>query len=192
MDKLTSLNLSFDRVLIQLVIPGVIAILPWFVIFLNTNPQAKTYLNSNTNVTILVIIFLSLIAGLILENIGGRIEVKCLDKRNKQKDENYEEIWNKFLMLTYDNNEPIGQRYLRNILLRMKFELSTAIAIVPMIIGLIFMNCYSSIFNNGIAFILIILVIPILFIIYLLYEAVSSSRVLATTRKLLVEEFYKY
>lgn len=191
MDKLTSLNLSFDRVLIQLVIPGVIAIFPWFIFFLNAHPHAKSYLHSNTNVTILAIIFLSLITGLVLENIGGRIEVMWLDERNKKNYVKYEETWNNFLLLTYDKNEPVGQRYLRNILLRMKFELSTAIAMVPLSIGLTFVNYYHSIFNNCFAFIMIIFVLPTLFLIYLLYEAASSSKVLATTRKLLVEEFYK-
>ena len=132
MDKLTSLNLSFDRVLIQLVIPGLIAIFPWFIFFLNVHAHAKSYLHSNTNVTILAIIFLSLITGLIIENMGGRLEVWWLDERNKKKYKNYGDIWDKFLLLVYEKNEPVGQRYLRNILLRMKFELSTAIAMIPL------------------------------------------------------------
>lgn len=190
MDKLTSLNLSFDRVLIQLVIPGLIAIFPWFIFFLNVHAHAKSYLHSNTNVTILAIIFLSLITGLIIENMGGRLEVWWLDKRNKKKYKNYGDIWDKFLLLVYEKNEPVGQRYLRNILLRMKFELSTAIAMIPLSIGLIFVNYNHSIFNDWLAFTFVVIVLPALFLIYLLYEATSSSEILAKTREHLVKEFY--
>jgi hypothetical protein len=43
MEKLTSLNLSFDRVLIQLVIPGLIAIFPYLLVFTDVEFKALAF-----------------------------------------------------------------------------------------------------------------------------------------------------
>jgi hypothetical protein len=190
-DKLTSLSLSFDRVLIQLIIPGLIAIFPWFIYFLGFHFYARKYFHDNSTITLTAVTLLALIAGIFLENIGSRIEVFWLDKLNARKFENYDNTWHKYLQISYAENEPIGQRYIRNILLRMKFELSTAVAIIPMSIGLIFVNYARAIFGNCCGAILLLYIVPFVLIVYLLYEARSSSEVLARTRNSLVDKYYR-
>jgi hypothetical protein len=191
MDKLSSLNLSFDRVLIQLIIPGLIAIFPWFLLFINSHYNANSYFHNNSTITITTLTFLALIAGLLLENFGGRIEIMWFDVLNKRKDPNYMTIWNKFLQLNYDGKEPIGHRYIRNIVLRMKFELSAGIALIPMSVGLEMLHKEKNIFSNGFIAFLVIYLVPWLIAIYIVViEARSSSKVLAETRKLLVEKYF--
>lgn len=191
MDKITSLNFSFDRVLLQLVIPGLIAVFPWFLLFIDTHIHAKEYFQHNTNMTIITVIFISLIVGIILENFGGRLEVKVLDEWNRKKDKTYDQIWDQFLQMKYKSDEPIGQRYLRNILFRMKFELSASIAMIIMALGLTILNSSFPIFSNNFYAILCILIFPVLLSCYFFYEANSSSKILARTRKLLVEKYFQ-
>lgn len=191
MEKLSSLNFTFDKVLLQIVIPGLIAIFPWFLLFIHSHPNAKNYLIANPSIIITTLIFLSLIAGTILENLGGRFEVLYLDYKNSKKDSEYEEIWKKFLLLKYTGEEPIGHRYIRNILHRMKFELSAGVALIPMQIGLIILNNQRPIFENHVQTCILIIFFPLAICLYLLFvEAPSSSKVLADTRKVLVNKFY--
>jgi hypothetical protein len=189
MDKLTSLNLSFDKIVISVLIPGIIAIFPFFLLYLHFHPSAKDYFYLNQSITITTVTFISLIAGMILDNIGGRFEVGILDVRIKRKISDFDETWNKFLQLSY-KDEPVGQRYLRNILLRMKFEISTGVALIPMTIGLLILNHFKPIFSSCIWTYLLLFTTPLLFSCYLLFiEAPSSAVILARTRKLLVDRF---
>lgn len=189
MDKLTSLNLSFDRILIQIIVPGLTAIFPYFLLFLNHHPKAKDYFYNNQSVTITAITLISLIAGMLLENFGGRFEVCYLDWRIQKRNSDFDVIWNKYLSISY-KDEPIGQRYLRNILLRLKFEISMGIAMIPMMKGLLILNYQLHIFESFYLTLLLMVLMPVTISIYLLfYEARSSSLILDKTRRLLVENF---
>lgn len=192
MEKLTSLGLTFDRVLIQLIIPGMVAVFPYFFIYLNHFPFDKEFLLKNPTILMTTLTILSLIAGIILENIGSIIEVKCYDKKNESKFPNYSEIWKKFLKLNYDAKEPVGHRYLRNILLRMKFELSFGTALIPLSIGLIILDNQKVLIGSFFLKLFLLFFIPLGGALYLiLKEAYDSSVVLAKTRELLVEKYYK-
>jgi len=69
--------------------------------------------------------------GLLVEDIGSRIESRLFDKHlsGKPKFSRHHEDWNRYLRLTF-SIEPVGQRYLRTILLRFKFEVGTAVALL--------------------------------------------------------------
>lgn len=190
LDKINPVGQTLDKAIIQLIAPGLIAVFPTFIIFLDLFPNAKSYLHSYGTVTILLLFFLALICGLLLEDIGSQIETKFFDRRNLKKDIKFNEIWGKYLLLTFTEGEPVGQRYLGKILLRMNFELSTGIAILPFTIGLIVLNhlkpFISPCFCSDLTFSLISCVI----IYYLIVvEARKSSEILARTRKALVERF---
>lgn len=191
MEKLTSLGLTFDRVLIQLIIPGMISVFPFFVIYLYHFPSDRDFLFKNPTILVTIITILSLIIGIIWENIGSIIETKCYDKKNARKFADYNETWEKFLTLNYDGKEPTGHRYVRNILIRMKFELSFGIALIPSSVGLIILDCQHLLIKSCLLKTLLLFMIPIGGAIYLLTkEAYNSSVVLAKTRKLLVDKYY--
>ncbi len=192
MEKISSLNLDFDRVLIQLIIPGLAAFFPWAIIFLNSHHFERDFLFKNLTLLITILSILSLIVGIILENLGSIIEVHFYDKKNGIEFPNYMDIWKEFLCLNYAGNEPTGHRYLRNILLRMKFELSFGLGLVPMAIGLIVLDSQTLIFNSIIIKILFFYFFPLASSIYLIFiEARSSSKVLARTREILVLKYGK-
>lgn len=191
MEKLTSLNLSFDRVLIQLVIPGLIAIFPYLLVFTDVEFKTLTTKVQEINtLSTLIVIFIALIAGIMIENIGSRIEVYYYDWRQKKRHKDYELIWKQYLQLSFER-EPIGQRYLRNILFRMKFELSMTVALLFMVGGFCIYDSVYVILLHPIVIIFAIYILPICLSAYLIFmEGWSGSKVLRDTRKLLVEKYF--
>lgn len=196
--KLSTLNLEFDRVMIQFIIPGLTAVYPWAINLLNRFPLEKSYLIKNTSLLILLISIVSLVIGLFLENIGSYIEVKYLDEKNRTRKNdrgefefpNYDDVWMNFLMLNYDGKDPVGHRYIRNILLRMKFELSFGLALIFMAIGLINLDRQYVLISDCDYKILFFYLLPASAAAYLIFkEAPLSSRVLAKTRAKLVERY---
>ena len=191
MEKLTSLNLSFDRVLIQLIIPGLIAAFPFMLIF--TDVQLQSLVDDIQHVSplsTLGIVLIALIVGIMIENIGSRIEVYYYDWRQKDLHTDYIQVWKKYLQLSYEN-EPVGQRYLRNILFRMKFELSMAVALVIMAIGFCIYESLYTISLPSVIKIIALYVAPVAVSTYLIFlEGWSSSKILHDTRKLLVDKYY--
>src|SRR5690349_14674554 len=128
MEKLTSLNLTFDRVLIQLVTPGLLTSFPFILLFFDARPDvANFFLQDSKGLLVIAIVLIALVVGIMLENMGGRIEVNIYDNLLSLRKKDYFETWEKFLMIQYKGQEPIGHRYLRNILFRMKFELSVGV-----------------------------------------------------------------
>lgn len=184
MDKLSAINLTFDKLLITVLAPGLVAIFPYILIFFGFNDNLLVHFEGQTSLLVALISILSLMSGLIIENLGSVIEKHVYDKINAPTDD----IWNSFLKLTYER-EPVGHRYLRNILMRMKFELGLGVGLIFMSIGLMIYNYHFSFVASQGNALLFLFVMPALLSIYLLREGLSSSTVLHKTRMLLVEEF---
>lgn len=67
MEKLTSLNLDFNKILIQIVIPGIVASTPYVYIYLYYHVNAKEYLYKNPTSLTLLLTIISLIVGMIMK-----------------------------------------------------------------------------------------------------------------------------
>ncbi len=158
-------------------------------LYLHFHNAEKDFLFKNIAHFSTILTILSIITGLLIENIGSRIEVSIYDKKNRKEDPDYIKTWGKFLLIKYEGSEPIGQRYLRNILLRMKFELSFALALIIMAIGLVFLDIEQTIFVSYYAKFFGFYFFPLIFSFYLFCEGYSSSKVLAETRKKLVGKY---
>jgi len=150
------------------------------------------FLKDSNGLFLAFLIIIGLVSGIVLENFGSRVEVAIYDKWQRNRIPNYDTIWKKFLKLRYDGEEPIGHRYLRNILFRMKFELSTGVGLIFMTMGLGIYDWRYGIFKSLILNIFLVYVLPIISSAYLLlYEGWSSSKILADTRTLLIRKYYK-
>lgn len=188
MDKLTSLNLTFDRVVIQFIIPGLVALLPYLVLLFHEKSEFEEYLlNEGKTLLIVSICFLALIIGIMLENLGSRIEVYIYDTWQKKEHTNYMDVWYAYLTIAFEK-EPVGQRYLRNILFRMKFEVSMACALLIMAGGLFALNSRNDLFESHFWRCVVIYILPITISFWLLFEGWQSSQILHKVRSLLVEE----
>lgn len=88
MEKLTTLNLSFDRVFIQLITPGLLASFPFILLFFDARPDVRDFfLQDSKGLLVTSITLVALVMGIILENIGSRIEVNVYDRMHaNQKD----------------------------------------------------------------------------------------------------------
>lgn len=119
------------RPLATIVIPGAMAISAWFVVLLQRFPSFRNLAEANHTETALLLALASIASGLLVEDIGSRIESRWFDKKLvKQPDfTHHDDEWDQYLRLTF-GIEPVGQRYLRTILLRFKFEVGTAIALL--------------------------------------------------------------
>ena len=83
-----------------------------------------------------VIVFIAILtAGLTLEDLGARLEGLFDDWLCEVKGyERHKEDWHDYLRLAFDK-EPIGHRYLRSLVLRLKFELGMTFALVCFAVG---------------------------------------------------------
>ena len=192
MEKLTSLNLTFDRVFIQMITPGLLASFPFILLFFDVRSDVRDFfLQDSKGLLVLSVVMISLVMGIILENIGSRIEVNIYDARLARRKKDYFETWEKFLLIQYQGGEPIGHRYLRNILFRMKFELSAGVGLLIMTAGLAIYNIDHTIFESVFLNISIVYLLPTGTSVYLLvFEGWRSAEVLAECRKALVEKYY--
>ena len=135
MDLISGLKSEFFRPLVTLIVPGAISVAPLVLLaqariaaigpFWKDHPAAFTAILLTTIVA----------AGLVLENLGSRIEESIWDPMLKRRNKSFDEEWHEYLQLN-TRDEIVAQRYLRSMLTRMKFELAAAPAFMLHAIGL--------------------------------------------------------
>jgi len=194
MEPLKSIKLDIDRILLQLLIPGIFAGLPFFLIFLNTYPDAMIIFKKSEGMCTTVLFIISITIGLFLEDLGAIIEYR-FDKRNiikYKRDENRdtENEWHQYLQLNISSEkcDIVAQRYVRSILIRMKFELSFCVSLIIMSIGLLILNLQISFIDSWFIFIILCILLPLVLSTYLLWEIRNSTRLLIKVRKLILEK----
>jgi hypothetical protein len=112
--------------LVSLALPGLTAIVGWFVYFMNNSPFRLAVSQSHTE-TAFCLMLLSIFTGTVIDDLGTRIESSWLDRwRNKRTNGAHEEEWWAYLRKPFDV-EPSGRRHLRKLVARLKFELGVPI-----------------------------------------------------------------
>ncbi len=134
-DLLSAFGSEFFRPLVTLVLPGALGIGPFVVATLWSNSNVRQLADANPIVTAVILIAVAVFFGLLFEDIGSEIEVN-LDKRanNKEPKGKHLEDWYDYLCLAV-STEPIGHRYIRTLVLRLKFELGSGVACAVAIFG---------------------------------------------------------
>jgi hypothetical protein len=179
MNILKNIQLEGNRIIVLILIPGLFAISPFFVLLIQNYPEVKGYLVRSDIMTTLTLFILSIPTGLILEDIGSRIE-NILYKLSKKEPTVLNDEWDRYLKLVLPSNSNlVAQRYLKTILFRMKFELSFATALIIMTVGLIFLNNRLNCCEY---------IIPLMLSGYLFYESNCSVGLMVKTRKLILEK----
>lgn len=185
-----NIKFDIDRIILQLLIPGIFAVLPYFLIFINAYDEAKCYFKASEGICTTVLFILSISVGLVLEDIGSLIEFNIWDKINIKKYPKHNEEWERYLKLDLPvNTDLIAQRYLRTVLIRMKFELSFGVALILMMIGLIILNYQIQFISSKITFIIVCIAIPFIISYYILWKSWNSSKLLIKTRKKILDRF---
>ena len=172
------------RPIVTLAVPGSIVIGPYILIVKFYFPSVNAFWNDHSSAFVAIVAVVVLAVGLILENLGSMIECDVLDEMIERKDNVHRSKWNEYLKLEV-KDEIIGQRYLRTILTRMKFELSMIPALFFFWCGLLWMNRLNGIWRTS-RFILMSGIIFILMAVMFL-EAYRSAKNTAKTRALIIE-----
>jgi hypothetical protein len=114
------------RPLVTLLLPGAIAVSTWFVGLLWQFPELRKMAFANHPETGFVLVLAMTFAGMALEDLGTRLETSMDRRRDKQTGKHFEN-WYAYLRIAF-TTDPIGRRYIRTLVLRLKFELGTAFA----------------------------------------------------------------
>jgi len=183
MDFAHVLKNEIFRPLAIVFIPGATAIGPWVLIFGHYSKKIRWFWDLYPT-AVNVMIFVAVMAiGLILEDIGSRIEITWDNFLNAKHPERKGK-WKQYLQLNIQD-ELVGQRFLRTIYIRFKFELSMGPALASFTVGAIWLNGLQGVLSvSSMAWIA-----TILFGLagYLLYESFASSDHLAELHDYIIE-----
>ncbi len=177
---------AFDN-LITIFIPGALAIFPYIFILSIHYPVIIEFWKIHNVVYVSIYIFFSILAGLLIDGFGLRIE-KIWDFIIDSESNPHNKEWEVYLKLNL-KDEIIAQRYLSVKLVGMKVELALSVSVFFVIIGIVWLFIISH-FCSGRTFAGILLSLIILFM-YILWESYSSARLLGETRKLILDAMSK-
>jgi len=183
MDLTTSLKNEIFRPMTCIVIPGTFSIGPIFFVATYYFDDLPMYFVKYQTITTILAFFIVTPAGFILEDIGSDIE-DIIDLVLNKLDKNRANNWDHYFKLKI-NDEYIGQRYLRTIHIRYKFELSMIPALILFWINLRWVNCLYRLWQEG-PFFWITISIGLV-VTYLVYQAINSAQVLGTCHESIVE-----
>ena len=191
MEKLTGLNLRFDKVVMQFIVPGFIALFPFLIIISKSINELDNFLVEHETISIFIYIFVFLIGGILIESGGSYIEYYVYDKRHKKVNPNASAQWDQYLDLQFDSSkEPIRIRYIRSALFKMKMELSLGISLIVNSLGLILLQHKFKFIDSCLCFTVVILIINLSGFYLIFKEAWNSSAILMEERQKLVSRFW--
>lgn len=186
MDLSSTFKGEVFRPVATIAVPGTFATVPFVFLLGSYYPGFINFWGNYDSTTTYFIIMTIVAVGLLLEDFGARIEHHLLDPCCSKQNPCHDDEWHRYLQLSY-KNEPIGQRYLRTITLRLKFELAFGLALIPFLIGMIWLNNRTNFFETGTICIIGVLVLAL--IVYLIFEAYSSSKLLSIVRSKLLAKY---
>lgn len=121
-------------------------------------------------------------AGLVLEDAGARVE-SWMDSWRDKKDHKHLHNWYAYLRTSF-KADPIGRRYLRSLVLRLKFELGISCAMASAGIGLLWLAWMGLSFR----IVLVNGMLCLVFVAWGVVEAISTHKTLAKNRANLLED----
>jgi hypothetical protein len=126
------------RPLATLLIPGAIGISSWFIALILHFPMLEDLITQNHTESAFVLLFAAIFAGMVFEDLGARWEVQLDSWADERTDGEHTKNWNRYLQTAF-KADPVGRRYARAMVLRLKFELGTAFGMVCGGLGLIWL-----------------------------------------------------
>jgi hypothetical protein len=116
-----SYDSRFIRFLAAVLTPGAVAAWPWLVALGLSQPDVGKWLIQASALPYTVILVVTIMSGLLLENAGSRLEY-FLEKRHLHK-----RAWSAYLRS--DPNSKVGHAYISSVVTRLKFELAMPFAL---------------------------------------------------------------
>ena len=163
----------FIRFLAAVLTPGAVAAWPWLVALGLSQPQVGRWLMQPSALPYTVILVVTTVAGLLLEDAGSRLE--CFLERNHL----HKRAWNSYLRS--NPNSLVGHTYITSVVTRLKFELAMPFALL-IGAGAVFVIAFrQSALSTDVA--LPLVGASILAAGWLVFEAGDTIKLLNTTRR---------
>jgi hypothetical protein len=183
MDLTSALKSEAYRPLATAFVPGAAAIAPYVLLLNHYQRSVEEFGRSSTGTYVAVIVLAALAVGLVLEDLGSRIEGLVWDALIEKETGCHSSDWWAFLYLAPET-ERIGHRYLRTITLRLKFELGFGLALIALWFGVVWLDSVELIWSYDAVVIMSAVVLGLAS--YLLWEAYGSVWLLARLRHLIL------
>jgi hypothetical protein len=181
MDPTSTVRTDALPAIATLVIPGALTSVPYAWLILDGAPSLRAFLGAHDGIAALIAALVAIAVGFALESAGSYAEVYLIDRRRSDHEQMLQTWW-RYLRIAWDK-EPIGQRYLRRLLVSFKFELNMFVAILSAIPGVFLLEATERLQRSvSISLLLGMLVAAGLFF----WAARGSAYVLAQLRQLLV------
>lgn len=184
MDITSALKNEIFDPLVTLVVPGVVATASYLAVLFYYFPASAVAWEHHTAESYTAYLVCVLAVGLLLEDVGSRIEV-CWDSRRTNKDAEYANRWTSYQKLRTRKNG-VAERIIHGVATRMRFELSMAPAVVLLGVGVAWCQSLFHIWSR--CSFSVALTLTALLAAYLLWESYDSSGVLDQSRRLLIEQ----
>lgn len=189
---------SFYHVIV-LLIPGSIALISPTLLLHKFHHTAFLFNKDSETTFIFVFLVLAISLGMIFEEIGANMEDYIdayFEKRDKDinlrhiasgnpgfVERTHLEVWDKYLEMHFEK-EPIGQEFIRTILLRLKFNLSMIVSLVVCILSTPCLWAHG-IGNPVVLFVATSLMLATIVLFF--HSAIKNSNTLSEVRKLLIK-----
>lgn len=178
-------NADFFRALATLIIPGSIALSSWSVELVLRFERLKELVSNNHIETAFVLFVLVVFIGLVIEDIGSRIEAFMDGRADKATNGQQTKDWYSYLKTAFVC-EAIGRRYIRTLVTRLKFELGTSVGLLVADIGLLILYLDGFLSLPGLS---VFVTLSLALAAYLgLVEAPASHRLLGKARTEMLDE----
>lgn len=185
MDFKEALNREFFRPFSTIIAPGATFIAPYVALLMHYQSDLIYFWDKNSGSVLLILAVFTVAAGLALEDVGAQIESRFWDTKLDARNGVHVATWHKYLLTSYEpNKEPIGQHYLRSVVLRLKFELGFSLALFGAWPGWLWLHLVTERFSS--LFFTLASIIWLIGAGYILRESFESSHTLGEVRHLLV------
>jgi hypothetical protein len=179
----TAFTSEIFQPLVTLLIPGAIAVSTWLIAVLWHFAHLTQLADQNRTEATLIIFLLMTFAGLSVEDIGSHFE-KWLDKcKDAKTSGTHTKQWNEYLRIAFIA-DPIGRRYARTLVLRLKFELGIVFGMASAALGLVWL----AVLGLKCSVTLVSFLACLIFIAWNYYEVTQTHEVLGETRTELLKD----
>lgn len=148
MDLASALKTEILRPLTTLIIPGALAVSPYVALLWIRHPTLARFADSHPTLSGTLLVLLTLAAGHLLEDAGSALERHWDARRERDNPGHREARWLPYLQLRIPEDR-VGQRYLRTLLVRMKFELSLFWALLAFLPGFWMVRMQVGFWSTG-------------------------------------------
>src|ERR1700682_4764388 len=133
MDPTTAVRSETLPVIATVVAPGAFVSAPYAWAALSKADLALAFLDRHEGLALAAALLLWIVAGFAVESLGSYVEFYWIDLPRTDHAEMVKTWW-EYLRIAWDK-EPVGQHYLRRMLVSFKFELNMSVAAMATIPG---------------------------------------------------------